>query len=310
LTKSTEKGDHEYQGPAESHAADSVREMTTVGADFELRPVSGADTRCPGSDRPFTDADRAPAQNTEAFSKTAGRASITATALSKTVELSSQTAAASPSPGPGPDPAEPGLAPEADPSPDELEGVPAIGSGDVQESAYADWAELVERIQSGAIDGMEELYQLFSKGVRFYLCRQLGPQELDDKVHDTFVVVVQAIRRGELRDPQRLMGFCPHDCTAASGGAHRPGGAHPARADRYGIHRQNSGSPRESRGNRDFPSTCRLDSACIEGVVGAGPRNPHALLSAGTVSRPDLFRNGADRDAVSASEIAGQGPFW
>lgn len=74
-------------------------------------------------------------------------------------------------------------------------------------ASYADWAELVERIHSGETDGMEELYLLFSKGVRFYLCRQLGPQELDDKVHDTFVVVVLAIRRGELRDPQRLMGF-------------------------------------------------------------------------------------------------------
>ncbi|HWU38315.1 MAG TPA: sigma-70 family RNA polymerase sigma factor, partial [Candidatus Acidoferrum sp.] len=47
----------------------------------------------------------------------------------------------------------------------------------------------------------------FSRGVRFYLCRQLGPQELDDKVHDTFLIVVQAIRRGELREPERLMGF-------------------------------------------------------------------------------------------------------
>jgi RNA polymerase sigma-70 factor (ECF subfamily) len=73
--------------------------------------------------------------------------------------------------------------------------------------AYAAWGVLVERIRSGETDGMEELYQLFSKGIRFYLCRQLGPQELDDKVHDTFVVVVQAIRRGELREPQRLMGF-------------------------------------------------------------------------------------------------------
>ena len=35
----------------------------------------------------------------------------------------------------------------------------------------------------------------------------MGPQELDDKIHDTFLVVVQAIRRGELREPQRLMGF-------------------------------------------------------------------------------------------------------
>jgi RNA polymerase sigma-70 factor (ECF subfamily) len=72
---------------------------------------------------------------------------------------------------------------------------------------YAVWAELVHRIQSGATDGMAELYQLFSRGVRFYLCRQLGSQELDDKVHDTFLVVVQAIRRGELREPHRLMGF-------------------------------------------------------------------------------------------------------
>ena len=71
----------------------------------------------------------------------------------------------------------------------------------------AGWVELVERIRLEQTDGMEELYQLFSRGIRFYLCRQLGPQELDDKVHDTFVVVVQAIRRGELREPERLMGF-------------------------------------------------------------------------------------------------------
>ena len=54
---------------------------------------------------------------------------------------------------------------------------------------------------------MAELYALFSKGIRFYLCRQLGPQELDDKVHDAFLIVVQAIRRGDLREPERLMGF-------------------------------------------------------------------------------------------------------
>jgi RNA polymerase sigma-70 factor (ECF subfamily) len=81
------------------------------------------------------------------------------------------------------------------------------GAGETSAEAYAGWVELVERIRSGESGSMEELYELFSKGIRFYLCRQLGPQELDDKVHDTFVVVVQAIQRGELRDPQRLMGF-------------------------------------------------------------------------------------------------------
>src|SRR5580693_1101911 len=77
----------------------------------------------------------------------------------------------------------------------------------VSAEVYAGWVELVGRIKSGESGSMEELYQLFSKGIRFYLCRQLGPQELDDKVHDTFVVVVQAIQRGELREPERLMGF-------------------------------------------------------------------------------------------------------
>ena len=92
---------------------------------------------------------------------------------------------------------------QADANASELNG-PEPGG---EEAAYAELVELVARIRDGQTDGMAELYQLFSKGIRFYLCRQLGPQEIDDKVHDTFVVVVQAIRKGELREPQRLMGF-------------------------------------------------------------------------------------------------------
>jgi DNA-directed RNA polymerase specialized sigma24 family protein len=70
-----------------------------------------------------------------------------------------------------------------------------------------DWTDLVSRIRSGDDNGMEELYRIFSRGIRYYLCRQLGPQELDDKVHDSFLIVVQAIKRGDLREPDRLMGF-------------------------------------------------------------------------------------------------------
>ena len=73
--------------------------------------------------------------------------------------------------------------------------------------SYHTWSVLVERIRTGEDDGMQELYDLFLSGIRFYLCRQLGKQELDDKLHDTFVLVVQAIRKGELREPERLMGF-------------------------------------------------------------------------------------------------------
>ncbi len=69
------------------------------------------------------------------------------------------------------------------------------------------WSSLVQQIKAGDNDGMEQLYKLFSRGIRFYLCRQLGPQELEDKVHDTFLIVVNAIKRGDLREPDRLMGF-------------------------------------------------------------------------------------------------------
>jgi RNA polymerase sigma-70 factor (ECF subfamily) len=69
------------------------------------------------------------------------------------------------------------------------------------------WASLVERLRAGDPAAMEELYKLFAKGVRYYLWRQLGSQDLDDKVHDIFLVITQAIQRGELREPERLMGY-------------------------------------------------------------------------------------------------------
>jgi RNA polymerase sigma factor (sigma-70 family) len=69
------------------------------------------------------------------------------------------------------------------------------------------WTGLVERIRQGDPAGMEELYQVFSKGVRFFLYRQLGPRDLEDKIHDLFLIVAQSIRRGELREPERLMGY-------------------------------------------------------------------------------------------------------
>ncbi len=69
------------------------------------------------------------------------------------------------------------------------------------------WTDLVQRIQTNDQPALEELYTLFSRGIKFLIVRQLGRQDIDDRVHDTFVIVVQAIQRGDLRDPERLMGF-------------------------------------------------------------------------------------------------------
>lgn len=85
--------------------------------------------------------------------------------------------------------------------------VPDAASQAASPFPTVEWATLVSQIQSGDDAGMEHLYRLFSRGIRYYLCRQLGPQELEDKVHDTFLIVVNAIKRGDLREPERLMGF-------------------------------------------------------------------------------------------------------
>lgn len=69
------------------------------------------------------------------------------------------------------------------------------------------WPDLVRRLRMGDRSAMEDLYRVFSEGVRFYLWRQLGPQDLTDKLHDLFLIVTQSIQSGELREPERLMGY-------------------------------------------------------------------------------------------------------
>ena len=70
-----------------------------------------------------------------------------------------------------------------------------------------DWAGTVDRIRAGDPLAMTELYSVFTRGIRYLLLRSLGVEELDDRVHDCFVIVTEAIRSGELRDPARLMGY-------------------------------------------------------------------------------------------------------
>jgi RNA polymerase sigma-70 factor (ECF subfamily) len=69
------------------------------------------------------------------------------------------------------------------------------------------WPALIAKIQADDAGGMEELYRVFSRGVRFFLCRQMKAEDLEDTLHDVFLSVTQAIRRGEVREPERLMGF-------------------------------------------------------------------------------------------------------
>lgn len=77
------------------------------------------------------------------------------------------------------------------------------GTGEVRRS----WGTLVEGVKNGDREAMEALYASFTRGVRYYFCKHLGPADLDDHVHDAYLTVIQAIRTGSLREPEALMGF-------------------------------------------------------------------------------------------------------
>ncbi len=55
--------------------------------------------------------------------------------------------------------------------------------------------------------GVEALYKKFLRGLRYYLYRQLGPEDAEDSIHEVFLMATRAIQRGDIKEPERLAGF-------------------------------------------------------------------------------------------------------
>jgi RNA polymerase sigma factor (sigma-70 family) len=70
-----------------------------------------------------------------------------------------------------------------------------------------DWSDTVRQIRAGDPAGEEKLYRHLESGARIFFRRRLRTEDVDDQVHNLFVVLVEAIRRGDLREPAKLMGF-------------------------------------------------------------------------------------------------------
>jgi RNA polymerase sigma-70 factor (ECF subfamily) len=83
-------------------------------------------------------------------------------------------------------------------------GRPAM-SGSTAPSSPAD---LVLRIRSGDPRAEEELIARFGDGLSFLLRRWTrGHSDAEDLYQETFRLALEKIRRGEVRDPERLAGF-------------------------------------------------------------------------------------------------------
>jgi RNA polymerase sigma factor (sigma-70 family) len=69
------------------------------------------------------------------------------------------------------------------------------------------WTPLVERIRAGDEGATRELYSILLKELRLSIWRQLSGRDVNDHIHDIFIVVLRALRGGLLRDTESLIAF-------------------------------------------------------------------------------------------------------
>lgn len=73
--------------------------------------------------------------------------------------------------------------------------------------SYLDPTSVVDRVRAKEESGLSDLYQILAATVHQVFRRQLGRDIERDPLHDVYVLVVEAIQQGVLRDPTRLVGF-------------------------------------------------------------------------------------------------------
>jgi RNA polymerase sigma-70 factor (ECF subfamily) len=72
---------------------------------------------------------------------------------------------------------------------------------------FSNWAALEQGIRENNGPAIQGFYSVFNTGFRYFLRRQLGLSDLEDSVHDCVLAVITAVRRGEVRQPERFVGF-------------------------------------------------------------------------------------------------------
>lgn len=69
-------------------------------------------------------------------------------------------------------------------------------------------ADLVSRIRAGDRQAEAELVERYSCGVEIIIRREIGSASVvDDLYQETFRIVIEKTRRGDIREPEKLSGF-------------------------------------------------------------------------------------------------------
>jgi RNA polymerase sigma-70 factor (ECF subfamily) len=78
---------------------------------------------------------------------------------------------------------------------------------DTGQRGQVPWASLIERVRAGDAFACEKLCATLADAARARLYWGVDRQAVDDELQDVVVSLLEAIRDGAIRDPERLMGF-------------------------------------------------------------------------------------------------------
>jgi RNA polymerase sigma-70 factor, ECF subfamily len=76
-----------------------------------------------------------------------------------------------------------------------------------QPDITVDWLSIIAKVKGDDPNGKDQLYRLFSDGIRFMLGRQLGPAQLRTRDLETFEILLDAVRSRSLDEPQNMAGL-------------------------------------------------------------------------------------------------------
>jgi RNA polymerase sigma-70 factor (ECF subfamily) len=211
------------------------------------------------------------------------------------------------------------------------------GGGGTSSVADGGCAELVRRIQGGDQAAETELVERFSRGLRLML-RHLarGSSLADDLLQETLTLVIEKIRRGEVREPERLAGFIRSTArnlfiadrrkearyTALDGGpeqgpgaAERPAAGEPAALDRIlaaeeaRLLRRLLGELRFERDRQVLLRFYLADDAKedICGALGIEPARFNQVLHRARERLAELWQRAENRQRLFAGLTGGRG---
>jgi RNA polymerase sigma-70 factor (ECF subfamily) len=88
-----------------------------------------------------------------------------------------------------------------------LIGIVGNKNQEIRGRTVVEWARLVQNIRTGDEAALEELYRICRTFPAHLLTKSLPPCDVEDAIHNLYLVGLGQIRRGDLKEPSKLVAY-------------------------------------------------------------------------------------------------------